>query len=248
MKDKFKLKHLDVLIEEDKSKQDLALLMREIMGYKNSFFGKTKHFVKCFVQMKKLVVDIEKIDYDSIKLNEKSHINKPVSVDHICYSAMLNLQSFSQNENDLTMASHMAKVIAIATYEENKESDYKADSNSFNAYNKAILECNMFDMVGLYNWIIKDLELTSTQWQERFHSVEITDQDLLRAGGENLKQFNVINTIKTICSDFNCEESQAWRKSYYLIQSNSYSKAYSSFVQNNIKIQKEAEMKAKRLN
>jgi len=247
MKDKFELKHLDILVEEDKEKQDLSILMKDILGYKNSFFGKTKWFVTNFLKIKKIVAEIEAINYEEINLNKESHIKYADSIDHISYVQMLEIQSFVNNENNLSIANHMAKVITIATYSENKISDYKAGSKSVENFNKAILKSNMFDMIGLYNFILKDLEKTSKDWQDRFFSVEVNDKDLDRAGGQDLAQFNVINTIKAICADFNCEEKEAWKKSYYLTMTNNFSKAYASFIQNNIQIQKEAEIKTKQL-
>lgn len=245
MRDKFKLKHLNILIEEDKAKQDLSILMIDILGYKNSFFGKTKWFFKNFIKIKQIVGDIEREDYKSIKLNKNSPIKFALSIDHISYAQMLELQSFVNNENDLLMAEHIAKIITIATYSENKEAKYESGNKSWTAYNELILNSNMFDMIGLYNFIIEDLKQTSKDWQDRFFSVEVIDKDLEKAGGQELAQFNVINTIKAICEDFNCDEKQAWEKSYYLVMTNSYSKAYASFVQQKIQVQKEAEIKLK---
>ena len=245
MIEKFKLKHLDILIEEDKTKVDLSPLMIDVLGYKNRLFGKIKWFVKNYTKVRDMVIQLQKMSHADIVVNEDSHIKKPITVDHIPYVAMLELQSFVNNGGELSMSNHMAKIISIVTYDENRFSDYKSDSKSFKDYENIILNTNLFDMIGLYNWILKDLEDTNKAWQDRFFSVEVIDKDLEKAGGADLSQFNVINTIKSICNDFNCDEKQAWLKSYYLVQTNSYSKAYASFVQDNIRISKEAEYKAK---
>ena len=75
-------------------------------------------------------------------------------------------------------------------------------------------------------------------------SVEVVDKNLASVGGDALHQFNVINTIKSICNDFNVSEKEAWHISYNLAMTNSYSKAYEGYLQDQIRIKQEAKMKA----
>jgi len=248
MKEIFKLKHLDLIIEQDNSKKDFATLMREVLGYKNSVFGKAKWFVKNFLKIKGMVAKISSMDYSKMEINENSIIKKPVSVDHVTYLQMLELQSLVNSNDGESMSAYIARVIAITTYGENRTNEYKADSPSFNNHLHIVLNQPLKDMVGLYNWILKDIDKTSKDWQERFLSVEVTDNDFTRAGGDNLQQFNVLFTIKTLCKEFNVSEKEAWHISYYLAQTNSYATAYQGFIQENIRIAKEAEIKAKSLN
>ena len=239
MKEKFKLKHLDTIL--DKEKTDYATLMVDVLGYKNSRIGKAKFFVKNFLKMKKVLEDIEEEDFENIPLNEKSHIKKSSSINDIPYLAMLNLRGMVENESSLSMSNYIAKIIAISTYSENRTSLYKPESKSFNHYVDNLMNVNLFDMIALYVRIKKDLKKTSKEWDERFMSVEVKDKYLDNAGGAGLAQFNVVNTIKGICQDFNITHDDAMYVSYNLVMTSAYSKAYSGFVQDNIRIKKEAE-------
>lgn len=246
MKERFKLKHLDIVLDE--SNKGIATLMVDILGYKNSIFGKAKFFVKNFTKLKLIKDELENIDFESIPLNKDSHIKSTGSINEISYLAMLNLKALIENSDDSSMSNYIAKVIAISTYSENRESLYKQDSKSFKLYVENIMECNMLDMIALYVWILEDLKKTSKEWDERFMSVEVIDKDLENAGGSGLLQFNVINTIKGICKDFNVNDEEAMYKSYNLVMTNSYSKAYSNFIQETIRVKKEAEYIAKNKN
>jgi hypothetical protein len=242
MKEKFKLKHLDIVLAE--GEKDIATLMVDILGYKNSIFGKAKFFVKNFLKIKVITSELENIDFNSIPLNEDSHIKRPNSINEISYLQMLNLKGLTQNENNLSMSNYMAKVIAISTYSENRVSLYKPDSKSFENYVENIMNVSMFDMIALYTWILNDIKVTSKEWEERFMSVEVVDNDLEKAGGAGLSQFNVLFTIINICKDFNVNDEDAMYKSYNLVMTNSYAKAYSNFVQENMRVKKEAEYAA----
>jgi len=243
MKEKFKLRHLDILLDEEN--KDIAILMVDILGYKNSIFGKTKFFVKSFKKIKVITNELEDMDFENIPVNENSDIKKPNTINEIPYLAMLNLRGLVESKSELSISNYMARVIAISTYSENRTSLYKPDSKSFNHYVDSLMNTNMFDMLALYNWILKDIKKTSKEWDEQFMSVEVKDNYLENAGGAGLNQFNVINTIKGICEDFNVSDEEAMYKSYNLVMTNNYSKAYSGFVQDNIRIKKEAEYIAK---
>lgn len=245
MRDKLKLKHVDVLAEVDESKRDLSSLMLDVFDWKYTFFGKRKKFLDLAKKSHDLAVEVSQIDYKEIKVNDNSHIVKPGNIDAISYLAMLDLLGEKSEGSGESLALHIANVNAIATYEENKDSKYSVASKSFERYRDSLLELNLFDMVGLFNWIIEALESSSKTWNERFMSVEVRDKHLDAVGGSALHQFNVVNTIKSICSDFNVSEKEAWYISYNLVMTNNYSKAYEGYLQDQIRIKREAEMKAK---
>tara|TARA_B110001450_G_scaffold251303_1_gene271222 strand:+ start:1466 stop:2215 length:750 start_codon:yes stop_codon:yes gene_type:complete len=245
MKDKLKLKHIDVLAEVDESKRDLSSLMIDVFGYKKTFFGRKKMLFNSFFGASDLAQEVSNMDYKEIKINKDSHIVNPMNIDSISYLAMLDLQRFCKDSNKEELALHIANVNAIATYEENKTSKYSISSKSFERYRDHLLEQNLFDMIGLYNWVLESIGASTKQWNERFLSVEVIDKDLDSVGGHALHQFNVVNTIKGICKDFNVSESEAWYISYNLVMTNSYSKSYEGYLQDQIRIKKEAEMKAK---
>jgi hypothetical protein len=245
MKDKLRLKHIDVLAEVDETKRDLSSLMIDVFGYKNTFFGRKKMLFKSFFGASDLAQEVSKMDYREMKINKDSHIVNPMNIDSISYLAMLDLQRFCKDSNREELGLHIANVNAIATYEENKSSKYSISSKSFIRYRDYIMEQNLFDMIGLYNWVLESIEASTKSWNERFLSVEVIDKDLDAVGGHALHQFNVVNTIKGICKDFNVGEKEAWYISYNLVMTNSYSKAYEGYLQDQIRIKKEAEMKAK---
>ena len=100
--------------------------------------------------------------------------------------------------------------------------------------------------MGLFNWITKSLEESITMWNDRFSSVALDDPDYDQAGGDRMGQFNVVNTIKGICNDFNLPFEKAWLMSYNLVQTNNYSQATASRIQDDLRIYKEAKLKAQR--
>jgi hypothetical protein len=246
MREKFKLKHLNILTEEDESKRDLSILMIDILDYKNSIFGKVKWFVKNFVKIKSIVEEVNAIDYTTIELNEDSSIKRPGSINDISYLAMLDLQRIISQDSYGDISEHIAKVISIATHDENRFTKYYDNSKlSNNSFQNMLLEQPMFDMIAIYNWILKEIEKTSKEWEELFMSVQVIDNDLESVGGD-LSQFNVINTVKSNCEDFNVSEKESWGLSYNLTMTNNYSKAYSNYLQEQIRIKQEAKIEARR--
>ena len=245
MKHKLKLKHIDVLAEVDESKRDLSSLMLDVFDWKYTFFGKKKKFLDLAKKSHDLAVEVSQMDYKEIEVNENSHIVKPGNIDAISYLAMLDLIAEKSKGYEESLALHIASVNAIATYEENKVSKYSIASKSFERYRDSLLDQNMFDMIGLFNWVTESLSVSSKNWNERFMSVEVRDKYLDSVGGSALNQFNVVNTIKSICNDFNVSEKDAWYISYNLVMTNNYSKAYEGYLQDQIRIKREAEMKAK---
>ena len=77
MRDKLKLRHVDVLAEMGDDKKELLLLMLDVFGYKNTFFGRSRMYLNCLFKPSILTQDITSIDYKDMELNEDSHIVKP---------------------------------------------------------------------------------------------------------------------------------------------------------------------------
>jgi hypothetical protein len=67
-----------------------------------------------------------------------------------------------------------------------------------------------------------------------------------QSGVGALQQFTILNTIKTLCTDFNVDYDEAWQMSYALTQTNSYAKATYDHVHENLRILKEHKMKAQK--
>lgn len=242
----FKLKHLDFVVEDEPLKWNVPKLMVEILNYKKSFFRKKAHFLNTFKTMMRIIKEVRRREHTTYKLNEDSPINSPDSVDEISYLAMLNLQGAIKQDSDSSIAQYISNVISIVTYTSTTGNDYKPDSEDFLNFKESIKEESMSDMIGLYNWTLEDFKRSNKDWGDRFFSVEVVDKDYDRAGGQELSQFNVINTVKTLCADFNTPEKDVWNFSYAMVMTNSYSKAYSTYITENIKKFKEAEIKKNR--
>jgi hypothetical protein len=242
MEDKVKLKHLSILVSEN---IDYPKLMIEVLNYKNSFFNKTKNFTKSFQKIYSLVSEINKIKYETLLLNKESAIVNPTRIGHICYLAMLELINSINNPADKeNISEHMAHVIAIACYEQNKESKFDSKSKSFKNFKQQILNQPLLDMAALHYWVISQVKESNKKWEQKFNAVHVADEDAEKGGISELKIFNVITTLGNICKDFNYSEKEAWYIPYSFVQENSYKKAYEYFVQDRIRQIKEAKILA----
>jgi hypothetical protein len=100
-------------------------------------------------------------------------------------------------------------------------------------------------MLTLYRLIERQLEASAKLWNNRFFAVEIADGDMAEAGAERSKPFNVVNTLKKICTDFNVPVKEAWQVQYALVQTSTLSDATNSKIQDDLRIIKERNMKMK---
>ena len=242
----FKLKHLDQVVEDDSKKWDILSLMIDVLNYKKSFFRRKAHLRNTFSTMTRIIKEVRSREHTTYKLNENSPINNPNSIDEISYLAMLNLQGAIRQDNDSSISQYITNVISIVSYTATTGNDYKPDSEDFINFKESLMEQPMSDMIGLYNWVLEDFKKSNKEWGDRFFSVEVVDKDYDRAGGQELSQFNVINTVKSLCADFNTPEKDVWNFSYAMVMTNNYAKAYSTYITENIKKFKEAEIKKNR--
>lgn len=243
---KVKLKHLALM---SAASPDYKEIMTEVVGYKNNWLTRKWKFVKEFKVAFQITNEMRNVDPSTLTWTESCPINKPANVDFISFQAMMEVQALVgkiQSVDD--MSEVIAQTIAVICFSENHEGDYESDGVKFKAFREKILNESFIEMFGLYNWIMKDLQRSTDDWNERFFSVEIEDKDYSQAGGERMGQFNVITTIKAICEDFNLPFKEAWQLSYNLVQTNSYAKATSHHIQDNMRIIKEARMNAARQN
>ena len=242
MEDKVKLRHLDILTEDQ---VDYALLMTEVLGYRNSFFNKVVHFTRNFKNIYEIVNKINETEHDSVPLNKNSTIVNPARIGHICYLAMLELtDTLAKSSDKESISERIAQIIAISCYEQNRESKFDSKSKSFKNFKQQILNQPLLDMIGLHAWIISQVEESNKVWNQKFSAIHVADEDAEAGGREELKIFNVINTVSSICTDFNYSEKEAWYISYSFVQENSYKKAYEYFVQDRIRQIKEAKILA----
>lgn len=240
-----KLKHLPIIGSE---KIEYSEVMTEIIGYENTWLNKKLRFTKDFQTAFNLVEGIRNVDVSQLEWTEDCPIDKPVNIDFICFQAMMELQALLDGGlEEESLVDNVTKTIAISCFEAcHKEEDYSSDSEAFENFQQRILDMPLIDMFGLYNWITTSVMESATMWSERFLSVEVQDADYDQANGHRMVQFNVIMSIKNICSDFNIAFKEAWLLSYNLVQTNSYSKATSTKIQDDMRILKEARMKQTR--
>lgn len=242
-----KLKHLDIIAQD---LPQYAAIMKEELGFTNNWFSRKLNFVKKFKTAFLLVNEVRQIDPKELTWTEECPILKPDNIDFITFQAMMELQALlngSQNAKDFTDL--IAQAITITCFSTNhKDLDYDSECEAFEKFKKQILNYKYVDMFGLYNWIVENITQSADNWNARFFSVEIRDEDYEVANGARMAQFNVITTIKAICEDFNLPFKDAWQLSYNLVQTNSYAKATQNHIQDNMRILKEAKMNAKRGN
>lgn len=240
----FRLKHLAELISP---KPDYAKIMTEVCGYKNNWLGRKWVFVWKFKQAYSMVKEYREVSPKKVKENPDCKIKRPKSIDHIPFVAMLDIQSLLSNAgNNDDITDLFTELIAKSTFSSNRDEDYNSSSEEYKVFREEISNMPLLDALGLYNWIDEQLETSVQFWNKKFFEVQIDDQDFDQAGGAILNNFNVVNTIKSVCNDFNIPEDKAWQMSYAMVQTNSLAKATERFVQDRMRIQKEARMKQQR--
>lgn len=229
------------------SRPDYTSIMKEVIGYNNFYIGRKYRFSKAFKKAHYLVTQAREIDPKLVLLDNKCLINKPNTIDNITFRAMMELQSyFGSYTSEKDFGEFVARTIAIACYQENCEGKYDSNCQQFKEFEFKVLNSPLWQMVGLYNWIDKSLQESELEWNKRFLSVQVEDADYEQAGGHRMNQFNVLNTVKAICLDFNCSYDDAWQMSYALTQTNSYAKATANHIQDQMRQVKEAKMKKQR--
>lgn len=241
MKNLLRLKDLDNISSNE---PDYQIIMKEVIGYKGGKFLKKYFFVKAFKEAHSLINSARQVNPSKVLYIDGCTINKPSHIDNISFRAMMELQSLINNYNEgECFGKYIAKIITITCYNKTYSGDYSSNNLKFKTLYNTILNKPIWEMFGLYNWIEKSLHGSQIEWNKRFFSVQVEDKDYEQAGGQRMDQFNVINTIKNICSDFNVDYDKAWQMSYALTQTNSYSKATANYTQDQMRQIKESRMK-----
>ncbi len=127
-------------------------------------------------------------------------------------------------------------------------SDYDRESQEFQEFREKVLDSNLVDMLGLFNWVNSVVEESQARWAEAFFKVEVADPDYVQAGGDRMNQFNIINTIKNTCVDFNIPYKEALQMPYGMTQVNSLAKATQGHIQHLMTKSIERRMKMQREN
>lgn len=239
----FKLRHIDLVIS--KPIQYMKLL-EDMFNYKHTWFNRIFRYKKAFEKIYKYVKYFQQLSPKDLDYMEGSRIKKPSSIDNITFIAMMEINMLFSNEgnSERPIGELMAEVISIVCYSANVNQNFDIDSYSFKKFKKHVENQPAYQMIGLYNWIDKEIRESGKLWTELFFDVEVIDKDYMAAGGDSMKAFNVINSIRSICEDFNVTYKEAWQMTYSVTQTSSLSRATSAFIQDKMSKIKEARMKA----
>lgn len=236
-----KLKHLTWVSGES---VDFPTIMRELYSYTGKGVMRVYKFKKIFPEAYKLGLHIANLDPTTIDPPKNSIIQYPPSIDYIPFIARMELEAAMSDITKKDIGEDIAHTIAIVCYNWNTKNDFDSSSRGFNIFFKKVLNHPILDMLGYFNKVLKDSKESASNWDSRFKEVDNTDPDYIMAGGMVLDRFNVINTIKKVCNDFNVSYKDAWQLPYITVQTNSLSCATSAMVQEKMSKIKENKMRA----
>ncbi len=243
MIEKIKLKHLDLFTSDT---ADHAAIMKEVIGLKGNKINKLIKFRKAFKEANELFHKVSEIDISKTEPPKDYDIKLPKNIDDIPFIARMELESITTKMDQGDLTDNIASVVAIACFNSNYKIDFNVDLRVFNSFRKEILNRPLIEIIGLFNWIKKDIKRSNELWEKKFREVDPTDPDYIQAGGQMLSRFNVINTIKAICEEFNVSYHKAWHIPYIVVQTNSLANASEAYVQNKMTKIKERRMKQQR--
>ena len=222
--------------------------MSEVCGFRNNWIGRKLVFAWKVKEAYQILGEYKKLKPKQVEENPNCEILRPSNVDHISFMAMMDIQSHLSKAADLDESVMIGELIAKVCFSENHKVDYDTTSSEFINFREKVLNQPLVDMLGLFNWIDNSIDESAEFWNQKFLEVEVEDIDLDTAGGNSLNSFNVINSIKQICNDFNIPLASAWQISYAMSQTNSLAKASERFIQDRMRILKESRMRASRNN
>lgn len=238
-----KLRHWDLFLSEP---LDMKVIMEEVDGFVVPRRKKGEKFVESYSRMTNLIDDLSKVDVKKLEFQEGCEIQPPKYIDGITFVATMELQQLRGDSSQYSFANYIANHIAICCYGEVYDGDFDRDSKNFKDFVKSILDKDGFSMIGLYNHLEGLISANVEFWDKAFFQVSHTDSDYIAAGGARMNAFNVIETLKGVCQDFNFNLKEAWQQPYSLVQANSLAKATSADIERNLSEIKEQKFKARK--
>lgn len=236
------LKFLTLLSEQEINYQ---VLLQKRLGKTKLRWYHTLLFIRTFRKLSKEIEVLRNLDPKKVEESPNCTIRRPEDIDSISYGAMVELQILFQNPGDRDIGELITEQIAISCYESHTKKDFDSDSEEFKKFRILVSEQDVVYMLGLHNWVHEQVEACIEKWNRLFKEVRTYDQDWDNAGGSAMDKFNILNTIKKICTSFNLTYYQALQVSYGLSQANSLSEATRYYIQDKMRIAIEARMKAK---
>jgi len=238
-----KLRHLKELL---KPKPDYSILMIEVAGFKNTWLGR-KRFVKKYKEVFEAGEELKQLLPQDMKVSEECPIKAPRNIDSITFRQMIELQQLMSKGADMEITELMSIMITTACLPVSNARPYDSESNAWKNYRRRVEECSAIDMLALFNIITQQLVESSKVWDERFQSVDVPDEDYVKAGGpDRMRQFNVTNTIRKLCQAYNCSRDEAWQVPYIYSQMLSYSDASAAYTQHQMSEYKRLQMLSER--
>lgn len=237
-----KLKHLGLISTEQ---VDIKPILFDNYRYNKWKVWKIFELIRFTKDLTFKINEVRQMDFSKAEEIESCSIKRPKTIDIISFAAMIELNQFIENadtEKD-GIETLISNVIAMACFSANVSGDFDTEDVSYQKFLNTVLNSDLVEMMGLYQWISDALNASSEYWSQRFGEVEVEDKDYMQAGGKKMNQFNVLNTIKSTATDFNISYKEALQMSYGMTQANSLSKATAAFVQNNMEKIIEARMK-----
>lgn len=237
----FKFKYLKIFTEKE---INYAYLMKEFLGYKNRKFFRKIIFKHYFKKAYNLVKEVEKIDITKIEYKEDNPIKVLNSVEDISYMAMIEINALINS--DLEPLDLMLEIVSRIVFSAYFKEDYSSTSPNFIKLKESINNHDFTDVSAVYNKSISEMNEKGDIWKNRFFDVEVIDADYDRANNGLMTQFNIIETLKSLCNDFNCDLNKAWQIPYSFVQTNNLSKASRHYVQDQLRQIKEQKMRSER--
>lgn len=238
-----KLKFLAPLSEE---KVNYREILKERLGLKKVRWYHAFYFLKTVRQLTVEIEALRNLNPKEVKEVEGCKIKRPGKIDQLPYGAMVELQVLFQNPGDRDICELITQCIAVACYHSHTDKDFDSDKKEFQDFIKHIGEQDLVSMLGLYNWIDREINASVAKWNQLFKQVEVHDQDWDNAGGHMMSKFDVLSTIEKTCLAFNVDYKGALQMSYGLVQANNLKNSTRAFIQDKMRQNLEIKMKAKR--
>jgi len=240
-----KLKFLSVVSAE---KVDTGLIIKDLITYNRWKFWKIFSLVRFLRALTTKINEVRAMDFKEVEETIDCKVKRPENIDLIPFAAMIELQQYFGNVEGESkkIETLVSNVIALVCYSQNRTKDFDSSSEDYKEFLQEVLDSDLVEMMGIYKWIEKAIELSSSQWNERFKDVETVNKDYDSAGGSRMDQFNVLTTIKNTALDFNIPYTEAMLLPYGMTQANSLSKATANHIQEVMSKIIEARMKQER--
>jgi hypothetical protein len=240
-----KLKFLSTVSAE---KVDTGLIIKDLITYNRWKFWKIFSLVRFLRALTTKINEVRAMDFKEVEETIDCKVKRPENIDLIPFAAMIEVQQYFGNVEGESkkIETLVSNVIALVCYSQNRTKDFDSSSEDYKEFLQEVLDSDLVEMMGIYKWIEKAIEASSSQWNERFKDVETVNKDYDSAGGSRMDQFNVLTTIKNTALDFNIPYTEAMLLPYGMTQANSLSKATANHIQEVMSKIIEARMKQER--